>query len=58
MTGRARTVALPAAAVKAIRDRLAAIAELERESKRPARTPETLLFGTRNGTPWQASASP
>jgi len=54
-TRRARTVALPAAAVKAIRDRLAAIAELERESKRPARTPETLLFGTRNGTPWQDS---
>ena len=54
-TGRARTVALPAAAVHAIHQRLAAIEALQAAGKRGAGGPEDLLFGTRAGTPLQST---
>ena len=49
-TSRARTVALPAATVHAIRQRLAAIDQLEEAGKREPPTPDTLLFSTRTWT--------
>ena len=54
-TGRGRTVALPAAAVHAIRQRLAVIEALQAAGKREANGPDDLLFGTRAGTPFQST---
>ena len=54
-TGRGRTVALPAAAVHAIRQRLAVIEALQTAGKREANGPDDLLFGTRAGTPFQST---
>jgi integrase len=54
-TGRARTVALPAAAVHAVRQRLAVIEALQAAEKRDSDDPEDLLFATRAGTPLQST---